>query len=110
MFQTNGKSKDATVLVNGFFQSLEKLDFILKRAVTAQEKPPEEEAQAALKATMEALDKLLATVPEDTIAESRKLLKILREKALEAETMYQQGGDIPLPTTSADDQALKGML
>jgi hypothetical protein len=68
-------AKDASGLVNGFFRKLEAFDLVLYRAVKADERPDEADAEAKLQESVEALAALIATVPADVLERSRRVLE-----------------------------------
>ncbi|PRW45473.1 autophagy-related 16 [Chlorella sorokiniana] len=80
-------------LVRGFFTALEALDGALRQAERGEEGLPEG-ARAKLDATVEALDKLLATVPEEDMQRAQRvrcaqLDKEASELRLENETLLR---------------------
>ncbi|KAL4437306.1 hypothetical protein ABPG75_004445 [Micractinium tetrahymenae] len=72
-----------TELVRGFFAELEGLDGALRQAIRGGEGLPED-ARGRVDATIAALDKLLATVPEEDLARAQRVVEAIRELDEEA--------------------------
>ena len=102
----NGKASESTKLVTAFFSALEQYNLVLVAATKDKDTQMDVDmASLRLKASLDALDALLDTVPSDVMAKSRAILSATQSKeaaASEAEAATKG--------TSDEDKLLKALF
>ena len=101
----NGKASESTKLVTAFFSALEQYNLVLVAATKDKDTQMDVDmASLRLKASLDALDALLVTVPSDVMAKSRAILSATQSKeAADSEAAATKG-------TSDEDKLLKALF